>query len=404
MKIVLLNQYYAPAEAATAQLLQDLARHLVSRGHSVHVICSRRSYPDPSQLYPARESDEGVEVHRAWTTGFGRTSLPGRAIDYALFLLGALRLLLLLRGADVVVSLTTPPLLASLAVVAGRIRGTRTVSWVMDVYPELAFELGVLRRRSLAGRLFRIISRLTLERSDAVVALGESMAERLRESGAASVEVIHNWADGEAIVPAPIAGHALRKAWGWSERFVVLYSGNLGLAHEFETIVDAAETLRDDPRMLFAFIGSGPRLADVERDVASRGLTNFEFRAPVSRAMLGDSLTAGDLHLLSLRSGVGGLVVSSKLYGILAAGRPTIYVGPVHSEAYETIGLEGCGTAIVPGDGAALARALRDYADDPERRRREGERARALFDERYSAAHGLEAHARLLESLSSRRN
>ena len=272
----------------------------------------------------------------------------------------------------------------------------------MDVYPELAFELGVMRRGSLAGRLFEKISRFTLGRSDAVVALGETMAERLLDSGAGSVEVIHNWADGDAIVPMPTTGHALRKSWDWGDRFVVLYSGNLGMAREFETIVDAAELLRDDPRMLFAFIGSGPRRAALEREVAARDLSNFEFRPHVSRELLGRSLTAGDVHLLSLRRGVSGLLVSSKIYGILAAGRPTIYVGPAEAEAYDMIHGAGCGATIANGDGPSLARHLREYADDPERRLKHGQKARALFEERYSAAHGLEAHAQLIESLVSR--
>ena len=176
MRVVLVNQYYAPAEAATAQLLSDLGEHLVREGHSVTVICSRRSYPDPSLSYPAAETLGGVRIVRTWTTGFGRGTAVGRMVDYVGFMVGAAARLLLERNVDVVVSLTTPPLVATVGWIASRLRGARSICWVMDIYPELAFALGMLRRRSVAGRLLGVVGRATLLRSDAVVALGETMA------------------------------------------------------------------------------------------------------------------------------------------------------------------------------------------------------------------------------------
>jgi hypothetical protein len=147
MHVVLLNQYYAPAEAATAEFLSDVGRHLARAGHRVTAVCSRRSYPDPSRLYPAAERLDGVSVVRTWTTGFGRDSKLGRLSDYFGFMIGASRVLALQRDADVVVALTTPPLVATLALAAARLRGARLLCWVMDIYPELAFELGMLSRR-----------------------------------------------------------------------------------------------------------------------------------------------------------------------------------------------------------------------------------------------------------------
>ena len=147
VRVVLLNQYYAPDEAATAQLLTDLGRHLVGRGHRVDVICSRRSYVDPSRVYRGAETIDGVAVRRTWTTGFGRDTRPGRMADYLGFMAGAGWTLALEREVDVVVALTTPPMLATVALAAARLRRARLLCWVMDVYPDLAFELGVMRRR-----------------------------------------------------------------------------------------------------------------------------------------------------------------------------------------------------------------------------------------------------------------
>lgn len=400
MHVVLLNQYYAPAEAATAQFLTDLGHHLACVGHRVSVVCSRRSYPDPSLVYPPSETIDGVAVWRTWTTGFGRSSRLGRMTDYLGFMVGASRVLALQRDADVVVSLTTPPLVATLGLAAARLRGARAVFWVMDIYPELAFELGMLSRRSPAGRILAAMADFTLRRADGVIALGETMARRLRAAGASNVTVVHNWADGDAIRPCPAAGHALRDEWRWRDRFVVLYSGNLGLVHEFDTVLGAAELLRDEGRVLFAFVGDGPRRAYVEREVGRRGLGNVEFRPHVGRDALGQSLTAGDAHLVTLREGVAGLVVPSKIYGILAAGRPTLYVGPDHGEVDDILREGACGVRIGVGDSVALADAVRQYSRDSERRDDEGRRARQLFESRFTKGRALEAHRRTLEAVA----
>jgi colanic acid biosynthesis glycosyl transferase WcaI len=401
VRILLLNQYYAPAEAATAQLLADLGAELARAGHAVTALCSRRSYPDPSIVHPAREQIDGVHVRRMRTTGFGRQSLPGRILDYASFIGGAAGTLFAGKGFDVLVVLTTPPLLPVVGALAARLRGSRMVYWVMDIYPDLAFELGVLKRGGLVGRALDRVSRLALRRADVVVALGETMAERLRERGAARVEVIHNWSDGEAVRPAPASHSALRKAWGWDRRFIVLYSGNLGLAHDFATALDAAELLRDRPEILFAFVGSGPRLVEIEREVARRGLSNVELRSHQAREDLGASLTAGDVHLLTLRDAVAGLVVPSKIYGILAAGRPTLYVGPDSGEVHAILREGRCGTRCAVGDGRALAVAALRYAVEPSTCAEEGRRARELFDRRFARPLALAAHRRVIESLGA---
>ena len=400
MHVLLLNQYYAPSEAATAQLLTDLGEQLVAAGHRVTVVCSRRSYPDPSLVYPASERIAGVTVRRVWTSGFGRGSKLGRMSDYLGFIAGAGWRLLLERDVDVVVSLTTPPFVASVGLAAARLRGARSIAWVMDVYPELAFRLGVLGRRSPLGRLLSIVERGTLARSDLCIALGETMAERVRESGARKVAVVHNWADGEAIRPQPVAGNPLREQWGWSDRFVVLYSGNLGLAHDFGTVLDAADRLRDESRVLFAFVGEGPRRADVEAEVRRRALPNVEFRPHVARERLGDSLTAGELHLVTMREGIEGLVVPSKIYGILAAGRPTLFVGPAEGEMPDILAAAGCGERIAVGDAGGLAQAVRRYAGDPQRCADQGRAAREAFDARFDRRLALAAHRRWIEALA----
>ena len=226
------------------------------------------------------------------------------------------------------------------------------------------------------------------------------MAAHLKQAGARHVVTAHNWANGEAIRPRDIDDHSLREAWGWSDRFVVLYSGNLGLAHDFETALDAAELLRERTDVLLAFVGSGPQAARVEAEVRRRGLTNVEFRPWMAQEQLGSSLTAGDVHLVTLRCDLAGLLVPSKIYGILAAGRPTIYVGPRRSEVAEILNEGECGVSITPGEARAFADAVLAYADDPVRRAEHGRRARAQFDRAHDKARGVRRLTDVIESVA----
>ncbi len=403
MRIVLLNQYYAPDMAATAQLLADVGAGLARAGHEVVAVCSDRAYASPRDRYPASEVIDGVRIVRCPTSGFGRARAVGRVADYGTFLFGAARALLAAPPADVVLCLSTPPMIAALGAVYARAAGAGFVYWVMDVYPDLAFELGVLRRGSTAGAALRILSHGLMRRADRVIALGDSMAARLAAAAGRRPEVVHNWADGEVVRPRPGEGHPLRAEWGWDGRFVVLYSGNMGLAHEFGTVLDAAERLRDRDDDLFAYVGGGPRRAEVVAEVERRGLPNVEFRPYVERSRLGDSLTAGDVHLVTLRDGLAGLLVPSKIYGIFAAGRPTVYVGPGEGEIHDLLVEGDCGTRSAVGDVDGLVGAIETFRVDAGARFRAGERARGLFDRRFRDDLGVDRIRRVLESAAPRR-
>ncbi len=383
-RLLFVNQYAFPDEAATAQMLGDLVTAAGRIGHSCRVVTSDRSYRDGTVRYPRRERWNGTDVTRVRATAFDRISKAGRVVNWASFLGGAGARLLAGFRPDVIVGMSTPALLGALAVAGGRLRGVRSAYWAMDVYPDLAFELGVMRREGIAGRLFSKVSRWTLRSADLVIALGETMAERLRALGARKVVTVHNWADGEAIRPTPLGESRCRTERGWDGKFVILYSGNLGLAHEFETVLRAAELLRKEKDVLFAFVGDGPRRAEVESEVRSRGLTNVAFHPPVPRSGLGDALAAGDVHLVTLRPRMPGLLVPSKIYGILAAGRPTLYVGPNEGEVFDIVTRGDCGFFVENGDAGGLAEAIRRLRRDGVAAEGMRRRARELFDREFT--------------------
>ena len=383
LRLLFVNQYAWPDEAATAQLMADVAEEAAARGIPCQVVASDRSYSDPSVRYPRHETKGTTSYERVPATAFGRESVIGRVTDYITFLVGAAWRLLRGERADVVVGMSTPPILGALAVAAARLKGSWAVYWAMDAYPDLAFELGAMKPNSVLGRAFAALSRWTLRRADLVISLGETMAGRLTMAGARNVAVVHNWADGDAIRPMRAEDSRISAERGWGQKFVVLYSGNLGLAHEFDTLLGAAEALRGEG-VVFAFCGAGPRRAEVEAEVKRRSLTNVEFHPSVCREELGDLLAAGHLHAVTMRPRMAGLLVPSKVYGILAAGRPILYVGPAEGEIHDIISREDVGSSVRGGDVIRLVAEIRRFRDEPAERARAGRRARDLFDAKFT--------------------
>ena len=381
-------------------MLSDLALHLARQGREVHVVTSRQRYDDAAASLAANEVREGVCVHRVWTSRFGRGWLPGRAFDYfSFYLFAALRIANLARQGDLVIAMTDPPLLSFPAALAAGWRGARLVNWLQDVFPEIAERLGLAAVRGPAGALARWMRGYSLRAAALNVVLGDRMREmvaRLEPRCAERIAVIHNWADGEALRPLAVVS-PLRAQWGVEGRFVAAYSGNMGRAHDFDTVLDACEHLREETGIVFLFIGDGYHRPRLEREAGRRGLVNISFRPYQARAQLGASMSVADVHLVSLQPALEGLVVPSKFYGILAAGRPAIFIGDLNGEIARIAREAGCGLAVAAGDAAGLAGAIRTLRDDPARRAHLGANARAAFEARYDQRHAMTLWEQALE-------
>ena len=403
VRLIFLNRYFYPDHSATSQMLSDLAFFLSGADHAVTVITSAQQYDDAGARLPAFEVVQNVVVHRVRTTRFGRTNLFGRAADYASFYLTAgWQLWRLARAGDVIVAKTDPPLIMLAAAAIARARGVRLVNWMQDVFPEAAEALGV---RAVAGpqaHLLRALRNRALHHAAMNVVLGERMAAVLAREGVAAqrICVIPNWADKDAILPLAAIGNPLRQAWGLADKLVVCYSGNMGRAHEFDTILDAAEGLAATAADIhFVFIGAGAQRHRIEDEVARRSLPNVQFRPYQAREHLSLSLGVGDIHLVSQRPEVEGLVFPSKLYGILAAGRPLVFIGAPDGEIGRLVEREGVGVAVRQGDAAGLAAQLVRLAGDAAQREAMGQRARALLCTRYDKSIAFKAWQDLLAGL-----
>jgi glycosyltransferase involved in cell wall biosynthesis len=400
--LLLVNQHYYPDVASTGQHLTDLAEHLARRGIDVEVLTSRGHYVAGHVDAPARETRNGVRVRRVRTTAFGRNSRLGRIVDYGTFYLRALWIVCTEPGLSGVIFLTTPPLLSVIGAVGRAVRGRRYGIWSMDLHPDAEIAAGMVRAHGVLGRCLTWLNDRAYRGADFVVDLGPYMKARVVAKGvpAARTATVPVWGHVEP-THGTDGARALRASLGLDGRFVVMYSGNAGLVHDFDDILGAMRLLRDDPRVFFLFVGDGPRRGEIEAFAADETLRHFAYRPYFPREEVGDALAVADVHLVSLRQPFVGISVPGKLYGIMASGRPALFVGPDRCETADTIRDARCGTVVDPahGDGAArIAAAIEEWIDDPDAARAAGARGRDAFRARYGPALNCEAFERVIRS------
>jgi glycosyltransferase involved in cell wall biosynthesis len=404
-QIVFLNRFFCPDESATSQLVSDLAFHLAGAGYDVHAIASRQRYDDPRADLAPIEAIRGVTVHRIATTRFGRSMLIGRGLDYASFYALVRRKLdAVARPGAIVVAKTDPPMLGAVAMRAGAARRCLLVNWLQDLYPEVAMRLGVPFMNGMLGARLLRLRDASLMAAAANVAIGERMAANLRRLGVPEdrIRIIPNWCEDETVQPTPDKGAALRRAWGLEGRFVVGYSGNLGRAHEFETVLGAARLLSSEAGIAFLVVGSGPKIEELARRVVELRLqASFRFMPYQAEETLTEALSVPDLHWISLKPELEGLIVPSKFYRIAAVGRPMVVIGARDGELGALVQRHACGLVVEPGDAQGLADLLKRLAGDPQGLAAMGKAARALLDAQFSRARALESWRQLIGELAS---
>lgn len=348
-----------------------------------------------------REEHAGIQVLRARGTRFPKRRFIGRFSNYVSYFLSAAYTGLRLARPDVVVALTDPPIIGLAAYATARRFGVPFVMSYRDVFPEVATLLEDFHSETVNRALERT-NRFLVRKADRVIALGESMRTRLVEGKGADpgkTLIIPDWADCDSIVPAS-KRNPFSVKYGLTDKFVVMHSGNLGLSQNLESVVEAAAYLRDLEDLVMVFVGEGVKRPALERIVAERQLNNVRFLPYQPTSELVNSFAAADCFIVALLPGLSGFIVPSKLYGILAAGRPYVAAVEPTAEA-RTIAREyGCGIAAEPGDSKGLASAIRSLYGDRQRLARMGERAREV-GLRFDRKVGVRAYSELFCSLSA---
>lgn len=333
MRVLLLNQCFYPDVVSTAQHLTDLALELADKGHEVTVVASGRGYDNPEKRFARREVWKGVTVMRIPCTGFGKRSRWRRVADFGSFFASCVLRVALLPKFDLIVAMTSPPLISFLAALLVKLRGGRFVFWVMDLNPDEAIAAGWLPKRSAIARFLESLLSFSLNRAEKIIVLDRFMKQRIVDKGIAreKVLIIPPWSHDDAISYDETGRARFRADHELDDKFVVMYSGNHSPCHPLDTLLEAARSLSGNNRIVFCFAGGGSEMEKVKASIARDNLTNalcFDYR-PLDE--LAGSLSAADMHVVVMGDPFVGIVHPCKIYNILSIGSPLLYIGPPES-------------------------------------------------------------------------
>jgi glycosyltransferase involved in cell wall biosynthesis len=339
LRILLLNQTFYPDVASTAQHASDLAVRLVERGHDVTVICGRRAYDNPGERYPRHEVWRGIQIRRISSLGLGKKARWRRAIDFGSYIVNCSVHLAALPCFDLVVAMTSPPLISWLGALFTTITGGRFLFWVMDLNPDEALAAGWLRPDSWTTRRLAAMLNYSLRRATIVVALDRFMARRIEEKGipAGKIVTLPPWSHDQMVRYDADGRARFRKEHGLDGKYVVMYSGNHSPCHPLATLLEAARALRERADIAFCFIGGGSEFETVQHYARQHGLKNIATIPYQPLENLGASLSSADLHVVVMGDPFVGLVHPCKVYNIRTLGIPYLYIGPTDSHISEMV-------------------------------------------------------------------
>ena len=370
---LIITQVFRPDPAAVGQYFNEAAQAIATTGAQVTVLTANCGYDNPNEKFLEREARNGIQIRRLPLSSFGKASIPLRIFAQLSFLVQCiLRGLFACKLTDLLVS-TSPPMAAITAIILGFFRPTLRVHyWVMDINPDQAIALGAFPPKHPLVQALNWLNRRILRRANSIITLDRFMQARLERklkcpSGGlrAPIQIIPLWPMDDHLKTVAHSQNSFRKKQSWDDKFVVMYSGNHSLVHPLDTILDAAEMLKDDPRFVFVFIGGGRGKEIVNARLrAQLGAANNIISLPYqSLDQIPFSLSAADLHVVSLGNEMSGIVHPCKIYGILSIGRPVIALGPKESYLSDITGGNEVGWSIRHGDVDGAVAALRKAVD-----------------------------------------
>jgi glycosyltransferase involved in cell wall biosynthesis len=401
-RVWIVSELYYPELTSTGYFLTGIAEGLAA-DYDVSVLCGQPSYWARGTSAPTSEIRNGVHVQRGPATTLDKNKVVFKFVNLITISLSIFfSALFRFRAGDIVIAVTNPPLLPYLMVLACRLRGARFVLLIHDVYPEIFTRLGILTLQSIPVRVLDHASRWLYNSADRIIVLGRDMRDIVAEklNGRRNrVVIATNWGDTEAVFPQPLSENLLLSKLNLEGRFVVQYCGNIGRTHGIEDIAEAAELLAPDPEFHFLLIGWGAKKHWAILQKQERKLENLTILDPLSQKEFCDGLNACNVAIISFSSGMAGISVPSRMYNVLAAGKPLLAVCDDDSELAAVVREEEIGWVVPSGRADLIVSTLREAKVNPERLRSMGERARRAAETKYTSGHVLQIYESLIESL-----
>lgn len=402
-KFIFVTRFFYPACIGIPRIVSDIAFELANKGYEVYVLTSQQGYESTQKNLLKKETISNVKINRISAISFKRTNLLGKVTNYCIFYYSCiLHLITLLKQDDIVIVLSDPPLISTFVTTVIKLRRAKLINWIQDIHPEISERLGIVFTKGWLGKILRYFRNISWQRATSNIVLGQGMSNFVQNQQIHSNKIVvyPNWEDGTLIHPV-FHKNCLRSSWNLDNKFVIGYSGNLGRAHDFTTLIKAAHDLIDQriEDIVFLIIGDGYHKNYLERYVKNNKLHNIIFKPFQPREQLQESLNVPDVHILSVLPEMEGLLVPGKLTSAMAAGRPILFVGDKKGEVANILRSESCGETIAIGDSKSLINVILKLRNDSMLRKQWGVNARHFFDKHFDKSVAMGKLCQFLETI-----
>ncbi|MBN2619428.1 MAG: glycosyltransferase family 4 protein [Spirochaetales bacterium] len=396
-KFFLISQVFYPDEVSTAGLFTNLCEEIAKKEVVVEVWCSQPSY-NIRKRQPKKLNYNGINISYLASTNFNKNSILGRLLNYTTFSISLIFRILFTSDKTPLFTSTNPPYLGFLVTLFASLKKRKVYYIIQDVFPDGIIKLGKIKEKGLVANIWHGINRYTLKKAEKVIVIGRDMIPVLSKTHKhllSKVIYIPIWQDAELINPQKFTENSFVKEHKLEDKFVVQYSGNMGLWNDMKTYGLAANKLKSED-ILFTFIGDGIRKKELIKALGDPLQQNVLFLPFQPKENLSNSLTACHVALISLNKGLEGIAVPSKIMGILAAGIPSIALVPKSSEIAQIIQEAECGIVIEPGNVDDLVEAIKNMRDNHAERKRLALNARMVFLQKFNTNKIAEEYIQLL--------
>jgi len=401
IRILILTAVYPPDPASVGQHLSDVAMALAKRGHIVRVLTADSSYDNPSIRFPRYEKSGNLEIIRLRWSSFGKSSMVVRLIGQISFVFQTLIKALFDHKPDIILITTAPPLGVISAYIVSKLIKSKLVYWVMDINPDEAIALGVLKKSSIMAILLDFMNKIAISNSHQIIVLDSRMARRIKHKATLKREpiIIPPWPHENALKNSNSNGTKFRAEYGLENKFIVMYSGNHSWVHPLDTIIEAAKRLEHRKDIIFLFVGGGIEKKKVEQAIKN-GAQNILSLPYQPLSQLGESLAAADVHVVVMGEAMVGIVHPCKIYGAMAVGRPILAIAPENSHISDIINRYKIGLRFSHGDIDGVVKGILIFADmGKAKREMMGKNALIAIKEEFSQAKLIKMFIKTLEEI-----
>ena len=403
IKVCIITIFFYPDEASTASLLTDLAVGLKENGCDVKVYTGQPSYGNTKTKLKKRENYKGVEIQRVFNTQFDSRKKLGVLCNGTIFFVSVLWKILLSKEERIFLIVTNPPFLLYMGYIFKKLKRKKYVVIVHDIFPDIGIKVGVMKE-GISTKIWDKTYSWIYENSDSIIVLGEDMAgvikRKINKKKYPKIKVIQNWEDENFIIPLNKEKNWFSMQYNLVDKFVVVYSGNMGLHHNLDVLLRAAEYLKTE-KIKFLLIGEGNQKRKLVEKAKSMNLGNVEFLPRQYRQNLPYIMTCGDVIIVSQEQGTEGLCVSCKLYTAMAAGKPILAIIGENSEIARVVKKYNCGIVANTGNAQGVAEALLNFQKDKNMCAVMGENARRAFEDNFTKNHAINKYYEVIKNIAN---